>query len=891
MDLTFDDEQRERLRRKLSRLFKADVPETTELRRILALPRRDWLKDDVAEGLDINDLVELLTEHFKREGGTQVLWPVQVKALQDAHDIGGLFGPIPVGLGKTLISLLAAVALEAERPLLVIPARLRGKTQMEREEYALHWKPPQNLSVVSYEKLSRENGTAFLENCNPDLLIFDECFSAGTRIETLKGLVPIEKLMVGDFVVSGDGTSQAVENTYCRKTTELLELVLGNQRIYCTSNHPFLTAKGWKNAGQLREKDEVVQLVQEGTGENEEESILFKKLFCFLANESTGAQGQSAYKSNSNKNLESCEEVCSRTSRIGREELFKDAAKQPNERPQNQGKSLQNTQNQKASTGVSRRKRTTDTCTSSEVSGSIGLGLRIRSGCEGAQDKKLQNRHRQPGNKSRCRSGWRESQEFKSTSSRCPQNTVFRRARLVSVTSIQRRSTNSHMRDCRVYNLQVRGSHTYLAEGFVVHNCHRLKNTQAAVTRRIAHWMDEHPDTRVIAMSGTITKRSLLDFVHLVRWCLPETGQPLPRYPKELEAWAAAVDVIKSHEQRTQGGVGALRLFCNEEESTQGRDGVRSAVRRRIQETPGVVASQGQGVEASLNIVLTKIDGYSQRTEELARGLLEKKKPNGDVITARDLAARWRLFRTLTSGFWYQWEPRPPKEWLKRRRAWKWFVNSVLDEFIPGLESEALVAKAVKAGRLGRGEREYQAWQEVKDTYKPDVFPVWEDLRMIEAVQAWTVEHRGIVWVSEVALGEELERRLGLPYYHEMGLNSRGYPIEKTHPGEGCIVASVGSNSEGRNLQAWSDNLIISPPPTGTVVEQILGRTHRPGQEADEVWAEVFFGCRVEWECWLQAMRDAEYASEIEGPKKLTYATIERTFTPEYGGNALWPVQ
>lgn len=597
MNLEFSDAEREGLRRKLSRLFKADVPETTELRRILALRRRVWEKDNPHEDLDMEGLVELLTGYLKREGGEQVLWPVQAKALQDVYDIGGLFGPIPVGLGKTLISILAPVVLESERPLLVIPAKLRGKTQSEREDYGLHWQPHSGLVVVSYEKLSREYGTEFLENCNPDLLIFDEA--------------------------------------------------------------------------------------------------------------------------------------------------------------------------------------------------------------------------------------------------------------------------------------------------------HRLRNLQAAVTRRISHWMDQHPETKVVAMSGTITKRSLLDFVHLVRWCLPEALHPLPRYERELGAWAAAVDVIKPHEQRMQGGVGALRLFCNEEEATQGRDGVRSALRRRIQETPGVVASQGMDVDASLNIVLTKIDGYSQRTEELARGLLEQQKPNGDVITERDLAARWRLFRTLTSGFWYKWEPPPPKEWLKRRRTWKWFVNSVLDENIPGLESEGMVARAVATGKLGRGEQEYKNWVIIRDTYTPQVIPVWEDDRMIRAVRDWTHEHQGIIWVSEVALGEKLEAELELPYFHELGLNRHGKPIEDTRPQlePHCIVASVSSNSEGRNLQAWSDNLILSLPPTGTVCEQILGRTHRPGQEADEVWAEVYFGCRVEWECWLQAMRDAEYASKIEGPKKLTYAAIERTFTPEYGGNALWPVQ
>jgi len=142
--------------------------------------------------------------------------------------------------------------------------------------------------------------------------------------------------------------------------------------------------------------------------------------------------------------------------------------------------------------------------------------------------------------------------------------------------------------------------------------------------------------------------------------------------------------------------------------------------------------------------------------------------------------------------------------------------------------------------------------------------------------------------VSEVALGERLQADLGLAYFKNMGVDHDGAAIEDANPADGCIVASVSSNSEGRNLQAWADNLIISPPPTGTVWEQMLGRTHRPGQLADEVWAEVFIGCQVELDCWHQAVKDAQYASKIENPKKLTYATVDETFARPVEGGALW---
>lgn len=423
----------------------------------------------------------------------------------------------------------------------------------------------------------------------------------------------------------------------------------------------------------------------------------------------------------------------------------------------------------------------------------------------------------------------------------------------------------------------------------ILDEAHRLKNVSAAVTRRISAYVDAHPELRVVAMSGTITTRSLRDFAHVLRWCLPGERMPLPQVKSELEVWAAAVDEIKVTEDRVPVDVGALTKFCSEEEKAQGRTGVRAALRRRFDETPGIVGTRSQGVAASLNIVLTRVDGYNAVTRVLAQKLRAGEKPNGDPVTDEDLSARWRIFRTLTSGFWYDWATRPSEVWLDARRGWKKVVRRVLADHLPGLESEALVAKAALAGKFAASYVEcYRVWTAVKDACSSDVVPVWVDDRMVRFVDAWRREHEGIVWVSEVALGKKLESELGMRYFHELGRDGTGMMIEDADPRAGSIVASVGSNSEGRNLQAWNDSLVVSPPPTGTVFEQLLGRMHRPGQEADEVWCEVAVGCAVEWECWCQALRDTRYADAVEGSKKLLVATIDGGFELPPGDGGLW---
>jgi hypothetical protein len=578
----------------LSKIYRKEILASAELHRVLDLPKVDWEKAE-----DLESFTALATRSLKLPQGTQTLWPQQAAALRYAHDCGGLFGPIPVGNGKTLISFLAPVVLDSKRPLLIVPARLRDKTYREFAVLEQHWKSHPGLQVVSYEKISNASGTAFLQKHRPDLIIFDEV--------------------------------------------------------------------------------------------------------------------------------------------------------------------------------------------------------------------------------------------------------------------------------------------------------HKLKNKGAAVTRKISAWMRTFPETRILAMSGTVTKRSLLDFNHILEWALPQ-GCPLPKPRLEVEAWAAAVDEIKPHEQREPTEPGALAMLCDPVERTQGREGVRKALRRRIQQTPGVLACRGQKVDASLNISLVLEAGYGRVVRGLAKKLQEGVLPNGDVFlvegkegSAAALNARWRTMRTLTSGFWYDWDPKPPADWMELRAGWKRVVRRLLEEHLPGLESEALVTRAAQQRKLGASAYElYERWAGVRNEHKWDVVPVWVDDAIVQRVAKWVKVHNGLIWVSEVALGERLEKELGLPYFHEMGKDRLGRPVMSTRPSDGSVVVSVASISDGQNLQAWNENLVISPPPTGSVWEQMIGRTHRPGQLADEVWFEVVIGCRVEWECWKQAVRDATFQTELEAPKKLTYATIDRTFSMPVEDGELW---
>ena len=80
------------------------------------------------------------------------------------------------------------------------------------------------------------------------------CFRKGTKVVTKAGIKPIEDVCMGDLVLTHQGRYRPVINTLSRDYTGdmyAIEPKYG-ETIYCTSEHPFLTAEGsWKKAKEL----------------------------------------------------------------------------------------------------------------------------------------------------------------------------------------------------------------------------------------------------------------------------------------------------------------------------------------------------------------------------------------------------------------------------------------------------------------------------------------------------------------------------------------------------------------------------------------------------------------------------------------------------------------
>lgn len=414
----------------------------------------------------------------------------------------------------------------------------------------------------------------------------------------------------------------------------------------------------------------------------------------------------------------------------------------------------------------------------------------------------------------------------------------------------------------------------------VFDEAHKIKNQSAVCTKRVRRYLQAHPTTIVAALSGTMMRRSITDFAHLAKWCLRDHC-PVPTTFSDLEAWADALDERDALGPRTD--IGALTLLGTSEDldaiaKARGswdavdtiRGVIRGAVRRRMVETPGVVATQ----DGPLDIPL-EIHGTGPLTEDPAinevftrvRTLWEM--PNGEPIA--DGLQMARHTKTLGLGFWQSWDPPPPDEWLTARREWAAYCRHVVQYNRSGWDAESQVKDAVRDGLLN-DQGLLSRWEGAEKTYDPEANAKteWVSDETVEYARNWMKENPGIIWVDSIELGLRLERELGVPYYAGYGLDGKGRFILDHKPGT-PYVASIAANSVGRNLQkGWSTNLWLCTPE-----EQALARTHRHGQEAEVVRNWLYIGSREHCAAYWKVTRLARGAEQTQGQAhRLCYATV-----------------
>jgi hypothetical protein len=271
-------------------------------------------------------------------------------------------------------------------------------------------------------------------------------------------------------------------------------------------------------------------------------------------------------------------------------------------------------------------------------------------------------------------------------------------------------------------------------------------------------------------------------------------------------------------------------------------------------------------------------------------------RPDGESFSdVLELAA---LERELSCGFWNKWiwpldskgEPIIDEEWLEARKNWNKAVRDRLKHSGPGMDSPKLLFNAAERDYLDRNiplegkqkkregprwySKEFEAWYRVYKRDVPPTVPQWVDeYFMVDDAIAWGKEEPGIIWFSHVALGKKIAERGRFPYYgSEAETVSEKSILDET--GNRTIVVSMNAHSEGKNFQhAFWRNLITTPFASGKLGEQVIGRTHRPGQPEDEVVVDFYLHTPCFERSLGSAINDAHYMESLLGPQKLVYAT------------------
>lgn len=396
---------------------------------------------------------------------------------------------------------------------------------------------------------------------------------------------------------------------------------------------------------------------------------------------------------------------------------------------------------------------------------------------------------------------------------------------------------------------------------------HNLKNLTSARTKRVKVYVKAEPETIVSGFTATLADDSLRDFHHIVLWTHP-LDPPLPRGWKELEDWANAVDADVDMMSRLPPG--ALLELCRPGESP------REGLQRRMAETSGFVLATEPSIDVPI-VLTARRDVVLPRSVMDALAMLDDAwvTPDGEPVAD---ASRWAAHsRTLALGFYYRWDwsritrdGKPDFEWLEARRDWAKAVAEVCRRGIFAFDTELRVRNGAKRGELPKSLqastlRALEAWEEQSKKPKPPTVATWLTEDVMNWALRWADEHTGIVWCEQTAVQEWFAaRRPDRTYVAGMNEELRTLARSKA-AGTYSIFCSRPSHYQGKNLPAWSDNLVLTPGPNAKIWEQKLGRTHRSGQKAKVVRCDLLAHTYVSIRSMATAMRRAQFIREQLG--------------------------
>lgn len=448
--------------------------------------------------------------------------------------------------------------------------------------------------IASVDTLVRMDHAKWMDDIS--LLIQDECFPAGTLV----GDTPIEKIKVGDIVPAFNEATMRLEHKRVVRLFKnptpknMMRIELSTHHVLrCTQGHPFFTKRGWVPAHKLTELDEVLvndyllHVPEQSrfigpsikTIRNDRSSILFKNVLdCVSRENSFGNYGENesqvrietndrtksnAQKSGSRKNESVITTNWTQTERARWQRSYRASR-----------------------IGASQTDRTAwirqSACYKNVTTKRFGLSTRIQTG------------FRKSIAKISYRSGWQQSRFIESTGTRRQENETLNWVRLGSVAvyqSTNNDSTGIGTEQNFVYNIEVAGLHTYVANGVVVHNCHHVlrENKWGTAARMFSNARGLYPTATPIRADGKGLGRHADGIMDVMVNGLPMRDLITLNRLSDYTIWCPQSDVDYSEVDITASGEFSLPKL-------------RAAVHKSKQIVGDVVASYKEYAEGTLGV-------------------------------------------------------------------------------------------------------------------------------------------------------------------------------------------------------------------------------------------------------------------------------------------------
>lgn len=462
-------------------------------------------------------------------------------------------------------------------------------------------------------------------------------------------------------------------------------------------------------------------------------------------------------------------------------------------------------------------------------------------------------------------------------------------------------------------------------ELIILDEAHNLSGRSSAQTRRMMSFIEKNlPE--LIVLSGTITRKSVKDYHHLLKNSL-RTKCPLPIADRMVDDWAALIDAEASKDQEgapTQANpreMAPLVKWAGDNFPNNIGDfsndvyGFRRAYDVRLTTTPGVVSSDGSGIGTSLVMHNDPVPEYEKcegwpKLKQLMDDVTDKwLTPNGDEISHAMLTWKW-LNELCGAGFYNELIWPTPEKFSERKKisvaeatdiverakihhaagqAYEHELRAWLDSHSrPSMDTPFLVGlEMARNGSKNTGEGLYSTWRDWKDLDfdgRPDrdsharrICP----FKINHAVK-WAKQLGGkgaIVWIYHQEAGNWLYESLieeGLPAVHCPAGDRFNHVILDPANTNKIMVASIKAHGQGKNLQHFSEQYFLQWPRDSVTAEQALGRTHRTGQKADELVVWTNQTLIFDQMNFAACLNDALYTHQTGGGRqKLIYASYD----------------